>query len=352
MIQKVALSLVFVFFLAGCAEQQSSPEVLPVELKDLVELPATFIGQIPCDDCERVDIVLNVRPDFIYQLRKTYQSSQGPIKADAQMGHWRFSPDDNLLILGKQKGLLKTYMVAGNDTIRFVEWEGTDKQSQIQYDLVRSLDVDPFEDVVKLRGMFSVRDGMATFTECSSAVSFTVDRGGVYETTLQNFLNTPHDQDQPVLVSLLGRVLSGASSEGSDDRILIDQLRRFYPNLDCEGNIIKASLTGPYWTLTEIDGTKVDLEVVKNIPYLAFQQNKTLHGHGGCNNFSGTYLVKGDVFLFQLTAMTRVACSERMDLENRFLRMLNDSETYRVENDNLTLLDQKEQVRARFIAGP
>lgn len=350
--KKIVLIWCCVLLVSGCAKPPPSPEPGEVSFQDIVALPATFTGQIPCEDCERVDIVLNLRPDNLYQLRKSYQSVQGPVKVDAQMGSYLFSAVDNLLILGKQKGLLKTYLVVNNQTLRFVEWQGTDNKSQIQYDLTRSSAVDPFTDVVKMRGMFSVRDGRTEFAECSSGARFDVEKDGDHETTMQNYLNTPHDQTEPLLLSILGSVRKGADPRGSLDHILIDQFRRFYPNRGCEGNMIKTSFTGTYWMLEELDGIQVGQYPSKDAPYLTFSPDKTLQGYAGCNRISGTYLVKGDVFLFNRAAMTRVACSDGLEVEDRLLKILDESETYRVEGEMLQLLDQNDQIRARFTAGP
>lgn len=346
------LLFVGLLLLPSCAEKQAPPDPGLVGLASRVELPATFTGQIPCDDCDRVDIDLKLRPDSLYQLRKTYISGQKTEKVDAQMGLWRFSPDENLLILGKAKGLLKTYVVVGNDELKFLEWEGTDNVTQIHYRLVRSAGQDAFEDVVKIRGYFRARDGRAYFTECASGTRFEVEQTGDSATTYQNYMNTPHDVDEPMLLSILGSVQTGFDPQTDQDTIVIDQFRRFYPNRDCDGNMIRASLTGTYWQLSEIDGTQVVQDDVKDMVYLNFNPDKSLDGFGGCNRITGTYLIQGDVVLFNRGAMTRLACREGMDAENRLLDLLDAAETYRIEDDMLMLMDQNEQVRARFVAGP
>ena len=86
-----------------------------------------------------------------------------------------------------------------------------------------------------------------------------MDEGGDFRTTVQNYMNTPHDADNPVLVSIIGSLSPGAGP-GAPDTLYISQFRRFYPNRDCEGNIIRANLTGTHWVLTEINGSEVDEE--------------------------------------------------------------------------------------------
>ena len=338
--------------LVGCQKSAVDAEIEPATLNDFMRLPAAFIGQIPCEDCESVDIILNIRSDSLYQLRKTYQSAEGPIKVDSQLGRWRFTPEDNLLILGKERGRLKTYTVLSNDLLRFVEWEGTDTAGQIQYDLVRLAEIDPFDDIVKMRGMFSFSNGQADFVECSSGVNFQVDQDGEYQTTIQSYLNTPHDRDVPLLLSMMGSLKKDKGANPPRETLFIDQFRRFYPNRDCDGNQIRASFTGTYWLLEELDGTVLEQNSPDEAMYLTFNSDRSIHGYGGCNRIAGTYLTKGDVFLFKRLATTRVACNNRMELENRLLEILSETETYRVDGDMLLLLDQNDQARARFIAGP
>ena len=82
--------------LVGCAQPQDQVELDATDSPAGIvpfELPATFTGHIPCPDCLKVDITLNLRPDFIYQLRKTYQTEQGPRNVESQMRRWRYSPE-------------------------------------------------------------------------------------------------------------------------------------------------------------------------------------------------------------------------------------------------------------------
>jgi len=307
---------------------------------------ATFTGSIPCDDCLRVDIVLNIRPDGIYQLRKTYQKEQGEPSVNSQMGSWRYVPDGNFLILGKEMGLLKTYVIEDRDRLTFVEWEGKNNESQIRYELTRSSQPAPFDDVVKIRGMFSMENGSVMLKECASQVSFPVSPGGDYDSTLQNYLNTPHDMNRAILVSILGRLATH-----DQEQLVIEQFRKFYPDRDCQGNKVKTSLTGTYWQILEINNQKWS-EITDKMAHLLLKRDKTIDGFSGCNTISGSYLVKGDVLLINRELLTRRACPGGMDGENRLVSVLDEVESYRIQGSTLEFIDQNDQVLARFLAGP
>jgi copper homeostasis protein (lipoprotein) len=335
----------------GCSQKTGEVQEDPAITGGLagpLELPGSFVGQIPCSDCLRVDITLNLRGDDLYQLRKTYQTQQGPGKVEAQMGRWRFSPEGNLVILGKQKGLLKTYAVIDQDRLRFVEWEGSDIESQIQYDLVRSLEVDPFTDTVKMRGMFSIQEDTAELGECASGNPFSVSRGGDFSKTAQTYMNTPHFFGKPVLLSMIGRL----EKKGGGEEIFIEQFNRFYTDQDCSGVQPNSNLTGTYWKLVEIDGKEINVGEGFSAPYLIFDRDKTMAGFGGCNNLKGSYLVQGDVFLINRLATSRIACPTEMETENKLLQALDAAELYRIEGDLFELVDQHNKTKARFRAGP
>lgn len=352
MIKTIKLFAYVLFFsVIGCSQktaevQEELAEELSVEA--VLELPGTFVGQIPCSDCLRVDITLNLRGDDLYQLRKTYQTKQGPGKVEAQMGKYRFSPEGNLVILGKQKGLLKTYAVIDQDRLRFVEWEGTDIESQIQYDLVRSLEADPFADAMKMRGMFTMQGDTAELGECASGNPFSVSRGGDFSKTAQTYMNTPHFFGKPVLLSMIGRL----EKRGDGEEIVIEQFNRFYTDQDCSGVQPDSNLTGTYWKLVEIDGKEISVGEGFSAPYLLFDRDKTVAGFGGCNNLKGSYLVQGDVFLINRLATSRVACPTEMETENKLLQALDAAESYRIEGDLFELVDQHNKTKARFRAGP
>ena len=198
--------LLVIFWLSSCATQQ--PKVEPVAVKSHpFTSTATYTGTIPCDDCERVDITLNIRPDSLYQLRKTYLSEDAEVQVEAQIGKWDYLVEDKLLILGKQRGMLKTYTVADSNSLKFVEWQGTDNKSQIQYSLTKSSEVDPFTDIVKVSGLFSTDESNPQMKICSADVLLPVSRTRDYPTLFQNFLNTPHEKGSKTMFYNYNRVL-------------------------------------------------------------------------------------------------------------------------------------------------
>ncbi|MBL0380468.1 MAG: META domain-containing protein [Desulfofustis sp. PB-SRB1] len=346
------LLLSIVLALSGCTNHgplESNSVVSPQQPTVQLPLPATFTGAIPCDDCEYVEIALTLRPDFLYQLRKTYHNVDEAPRIEAQMERWRYSSGGSLIVLGKERGRLKTYRIMSKNRLRFVNWEGALPEDQIRYDLTIADLVDPFPDVVRARGMFFFDGESASITECAGEQKFAVARDGAYDELVQRYLNTPLSQGQPLLISFFGSLRPSFDGlSGSGEEIVVDRLRRVYPNLDCQGNQLEANLTGTFWRLVELNDQPVEAPEGRARAFLSMAADRTLTGYGGCNRFSGTYLVKGDVFLINRHQASRIVCNGAMAAENDFLTALDETETYRLDQSTLDLLDQNDRRRARF----
>ncbi len=342
------LILFILFAISNCSTKQvpTEPEIIyDNSIVGPFVSAVTYTGVIPCDDCEQVDITLNIHPNSMYQLRKIFRIKGSLPKIESQIGKWVYLPKDNLLILGKQRGLLKTYVVESNNKLLFVEWEGTGNASQIQYELVRSAEIDPFEDVVKIKGIFGVVNSVGTIKECSTEQSFDVSRGEEFSTLLQNYMNTPHIRGRPLLVSVLGKIIQG---ENNQPEVLVEQFRKIYPDRNCQGDKIKSSLTGTFWRLFEIDGMEVTKSTGGKSTHLFLGSDRSFTAYAGCNKITGSYLIKGDNFLLKRKHDIRLTCPGGISLESKLIKALDSSEWIRVEDGILELMDKADQVRARF----
>lgn len=347
---KVISVVLFFWALSSCSTKQ--PLEVTDEISDIptglpFESPATFSGAIPCEDCAEVGITLNLLPDTMYQLRKRYKNNKGPDKIESQIGKWLYLPDDKLLILGKQQGLLKTYTVESSDKLLFVEWEGTDNASQIQYELLRDEKVDPFADLVKIIGDFEVRNGSGIFTECATGVTFAVRTHKDYPRLLQNYMNTPHDKDQPLLASALVQIVEGINGQ---PELSIENFKKIYPDSNCEGSKIRTSLTGTFWYLQDVSGLSAIKPAEEKQPYLLLNSDRSFQANGSCNEMKGSYLVKGDLFLINRKPEIRMACPSGIGVENKLVKAFKKTKSFKIDAGMLELLDQEGQVIARFKA--
>ena len=66
--------------------------------------------------------------------------------------------------------------------------------------------------------------------------------------------------------------------------------------------------------------------------------NKKVFGRAGCNRFFGTYEQNESQLTFSGMGATRMACPD-MDIETSFFKVLEDTKSFIIKNDKLTLKD-------------
>ena len=81
-----------------------------------------------------------------------------------------------------------------------------------------------------------------------------------------------------------------------------------------------------------VDGTTVDLML---------NPDRTFEGSAGCNTYNGNYTVQGANITLNVSAVTRLACSDPagvMEQENAYLNLLDEVTMYQFENPSLYFL--------------
>jgi heat shock protein HslJ len=104
------------------------------------------------------------------------------------------------------------------------------------------------------------------------------------------------------------------------------------------GNYITDPRLHDIWVLEQFNGQKLSVEdFTKELPNL--QINSTTNkfmGFSGCNSMDGTIFFERGLLRFTNVITTRMACNAS-NKENEFLKKLQSTTTYKVENLRLTL---------------
>ena len=112
----------------------------------------------------------------------------------------------------------------------------------------------------------------------------------------------------------------------------------------------RIALIGTEWTLTELNGKAP--ESLSRQAYIKLDdKTQRVEGSGGCNRVMGSYEWSGRTLRFKQVATTMMACvGEVANQERDFLAALGATESYRIHNATLTLLDKKGKPLARLEA--
>lgn len=104
----------------------------------------------------------------------------------------------------------------------------------------------------------------------------------------------------------------------------------------------RASVSGADWELVELRGQAAPLGAGGRRATLRFDADTArISGFAGCNRYFGSYTLDDDEpeISFGAVGMTRMACSEGMQLESQLAEALSRTSRYTVEAGRLSLFD-------------
>jgi heat shock protein HslJ len=105
----------------------------------------------------------------------------------------------------------------------------------------------------------------------------------------------------------------------------------------------QANLSGK-WTLAALGGQRVTLP---RPAFIEFQADGGAAGLAGCNRFHSGFVSSGSSLRFEGAAVTRMACiGDAMQVEEEFLRAMNQTASYTVSGTTLTLRNAAGQALA------
>jgi len=353
---RIAIRLLIVFFIllaGGCAKQEHTPIADETGAICPLPLPATYVGDIPCQDCPATTVALTLRPDSLYFLRiQTVQPDTGAVNIKSEIGLWKYVSAGKTILLATYDNVARTLLITPTDKLRVIKVSGGIIPPDVNYDLSRDDSNPGYNDVVSVQGMYSYMADAGLFTECLSSARFPVAMEAQNAALERAYLNTPHGQAEPVLVSLEARLITRAryGGVGYEEAIVPERFIDIRPGVACTGEkSSKLRLVDNSWRLMELDGKSLQLGENQKNPFVHLQtKDNRMQGFAGCNRFSGTYLVKGSIFLFNKMIRSRMACVDGIEMEENFFRVLSATDGYHIEGDILELRDRSGKVLARL----
>ena len=199
-------------------------------------------------------------------------------------------------------------------------------------------------------GLYAYLADAASFTRCSDGARYPVSMEADHAALERAYLAVPHQAGAPMLVTVQGRVETRPAMEGAPrEHFIVDRFDEIWPEETCEKSGVDTPLTNTYWRLAEINGKPVERwQDAREMHMLLRSDMPVVRGFGGCNAFTGGYVLDGDAVQFEKVAATLAACPH-MDAEREFTEMLGTVTSYRILGETLVLSGEKGRV-ARFRA--
>jgi uncharacterized lipoprotein YbaY/heat shock protein HslJ/uncharacterized lipoprotein NlpE involved in copper resistance len=315
------------------AEASVAPETIGAHG---LSLPASFVGELPCDGCDAIAYQLDMWPDQVFHLRRTWE---GRDVVRDEIGRWSVDPDRHVLTL--RGGEQLSFEIVGKERLRMLAPDGSPPESTADHSLT-ARKLEPFDPKLPLRGMLTWGADEARFTECLTGRDYAVIDDGDYASLEHAYLAAGAESGGPIMASFDGEIV-GEPAAAPDDgpKVLVDRFVGVWPGETCERAMDKASLTNTYWKILRLGETEVAAGQGRREPNLILRAGAPqFTATVGCNQFTGGFELQSDRLVFESPATTRMACPAPLDTWERQLgSVIERTASWRIDGQTLELLD-------------
>ncbi len=116
-----------------------------------------------------------------------------------------------------------------------------------------------------------------------------------------------------------------------------------FVSLDCSPKLSPDYSWGNQrWVLVEMKGVPVQQSESRRDAFITFEADtKKFSGNGGCNQFSGNYVLESNTIQFLQLTRTELSCSD-IEFENVFVSTLSNIDRYEVRGNEILLKTRRE----------
>ncbi|MBP1731994.1 MAG: Heat shock protein [Deltaproteobacteria bacterium] len=316
----------------------------------LGDLPGSFVGDLPCADCEGIRYALNLFQDKSYFLSTTYLG-KGDDATSYDIGSWTLSSDRRILVLkgGREAPLM--FGIKEASALRMLDLEGREIKSSLNYDLKRSARFERIEPRLAMRGMYRYMADAGRFAECLTGQSWPVAKERENATLERAYTSARAQPGEELMVSIEGRVAMRPRMEGGgvQPTLVVERFTGVWPGETCGVRFSMAPLESTRWKLARLGDKPVIVRDGQRGPELILQpEHRRVAGSGSCNRISGSYTLTNDQIKFGKLATTRMACADGMETEKEFLASLERVRKWNILGQYLQLYDEEGRFLARF----
>ena len=311
-------------------------------------MPSTFTGSLSCAFCAGIAHHLDLWPDGIYHMRRTWLRDDGDYQRD-EIGRWFADPGRSAVILHGASEMPMQWQVMAEDRLRQLDIEGNPIESTLNYELTSDGRLNPTDiEGVFMSGMVRLSGEAATFDDCLTERTYRILGDVAYDDLASSYEAGFHAPGATLFARVEATLqMQGGQAAENGGGMVVDRVIETDPDRQCETPSDQAALTDPYGGFDTLRGDPVMAPPKIREPYLVLFQGDDARFSAsiGCNQLSGSYSAGADAMTFGAAISKRVACLPPLDtLEQRLQEAIAVSRTYRHENVSLTLMDDAGQI--------
>lgn len=329
------------------------PVAPPLPADPLVNLPATFMGTLPCADCENTHLQLNLFADDSFVSRMTYTGKTGEPVDD--MGSWALSSDRRILVLKGRGDSVQMFAAPSAGLLKKLDAGGSPLAGRVPSDLTRASAFRPLTTKLPMRGAYTLNERMGSFVECSTGQTWAVATGGAAELEAA-YTRARSATGASVLTEVEGTVTPHPAPDGGgmEAILTIDKFLRVLPRESCAPRFTSAPLNDTFWRLIRVGDQNIvaptDSRREISITFQAGARGSgAFSGSTACNRLIGTYRTANATMEITSGGTLR-ACQDEAASEAAFVAALKATKTYRIAGRTLELMDGSGKTLARFEA--
>jgi heat shock protein HslJ/uncharacterized lipoprotein NlpE involved in copper resistance len=306
-----------------------------------LRLPATFLGDLPCADCEGIRHHLDLWPDQVFHLRREWLG-RDLVRAD--VGRWRVDPERQALVLQGGAEMPLQFGILGADRLRQLNLSGSPITSELPYELRSGAGFEPTDVSLLLGGEMSYQADSPRFTECLTGRSYPILPGSQALLLQRAYLAAITRPGEALYASFEGTITRRPAmddGERLEPVVVVDRFVGTWPGQTCSRGRADASLLNTYWRIVRLQDEALGTMPGRREPHLVLRASADAGRYSatvGCNQLNGRFGTAGDRLSFAHAASTRMACPPPLaDLERRLGEVLAAVRQWRILGNTLSL---------------
>lgn len=334
---------------AGESTAGTTASAVPATRATHPDTTAAWQGDLPCADCPAIRSTLVLYPDGVFLHQNAYIGAGQEDTLLGEVGRWMMDAD-RISLVGSGAAP-SHYAREADGSLRVLSTTGEEIESSLDYSLQPLEDPPAIEARIDLIGAFTYFADAPLLVECRSGLQLPVAMTEDY-LALERAYTSSTTAGEPMLVRVRTRVEDQPAMEGpgTERSFVVASFEGPAGDVPCDVLALRDALASTEWRLAALEGDSIDpLPDNTQTPTFAWDpEGPSIHGNSGCNQFTGRGILRGALLVTEAVAGTRRFCEGAMELEGRYLDILNMGGWLSIRNGTL-LLHQGPVEAARFV---
>ena len=312
---------------------------------DINKASGLYQANLPCEDCRSIKTSISVNPDFSFEKTNLYLGKENGF-AEIK-GNWKVENDSTISL--NENGAQQHYRIRQNALLQLKNGDSTGN-TFLKVDQTIKTEGDFTQQKEKGIDFYAGGNEPFWFLEITSEKTATfnlIDAKPITSndlvTTYQNGITIIKSKsNKPAVEATIYNYqcvndMSGAVSSHYVEVKVNDKLYT-----GCGRPLNNDFEISGMWNLSFIKDYNIPTDEAGKKPFLNFNiQEKKVNGNFGCNGFGGNYSVNKDSLRVTNVMGTLMACP-KMETENKFSSALQQTDSYKIVNNELQLYKGKE----------